>query len=121
LLSPLNIDARLEITLDIQAKIPYEIPEDIIKNKDFCEICTASTINKCQNPKCNSPIPGYKYVSGIIGDFPITTPLNACRKCGNKFPWADKFATHPSNDILVETDVRIASYALYMYNRGNNS
>ncbi|MEQ8224366.1 MAG: DUF2321 domain-containing protein, partial [Candidatus Eremiobacterota bacterium] len=57
-------------------------------NQKYCKECSAPTIIKCG--KCNTPIPGHEYVSGIIGGFGKPTPPNGCTQCGNKFPWANK-------------------------------
>lgn len=57
---------------------------DASRNQNFCEICGAKTITKCQH--CKGPIRGgHKYSPG-----PTHPRRDAyCLHCGRRFPWTE--------------------------------
>jgi hypothetical protein len=50
--------------------------------EDFCSICGAATIAKCE--KCEAPIRGFNHMR--VGGYATPRP-NHCYKCGAQFPW----------------------------------
>lgn len=53
--------------------------------KAHCDECGAKTIFTCQ--KCQAPIPGYNYDSGVIS---IPKVPKHCHGCGNPYPWTKR-------------------------------
>jgi len=56
-------------------------------NSPFCDKCGAKTITQC--PKCNTRIPGYYHVPGVVGFLGEDKPRNYCHQCGAAYPWIE--------------------------------
>lgn len=68
--------------------------------QDFCDECGESTLNSCEN--CKNPITGYSFHEGdTFGPMPMNPP-QACKFCGNHFPWFKSRSGESNATVIIE-------------------
>lgn len=55
--------------------------------RKFCQKCGAPTLHTC--PKCDTDIPGYYHVPGVIDFTSRYKAPSYCGECGAPYPWAE--------------------------------